>query len=206
MLRNRIITALILAPVVLAVVFLSNIQTFAAFFWFVIALGCYEWAGLLGLQARWARLGYVLGFALLALGLMVYPTAQTWALWAAGALWILAIFAVLTYPRSAGVFAHSLVLAPVGLVILSGAWVSLVTIRELPQGAWWIGWVLLMVWAADIGAYFAGKKFGRRLLAPKVSPGKTWEGVLGGYLLSVGVSGVAVALWQPQALIWLLGP
>ncbi|MEM7000572.1 MAG: phosphatidate cytidylyltransferase, partial [Pseudomonadota bacterium] len=92
----------------------------------------------------------------------------------------------------------------VGLVILSGAWVSLVTIRELPQGAWWIGWVLLMVWAADIGAYFAGKKFGRRLLAPKVSPGKTWEGVLGGYLLSVGVSGVAVALWQPQALIWLL--
>ena len=207
-LRNRVITALILAPIVLGVVFLSNIQTFAVFFWFVIAFGCYEWAGLLGLEARWARFGYVAGFGALALGLAVFPAAQTWVLWAAAGVffWAAAITAVLSYPRSASVVSHRAVLALVGWIILSAALGQSGGYPRATSGVpgWdWAG-VLLMVWAADIGAYFAGKKFGRRLLAPKVSPGKTWEGVLGGYLLALGVSGVAVVLWQPHALLWLL--
>ena len=72
------------------------------------------------------------------------------------------------------------------------AWLALVRLRfDLPRGAEWMIFALLLVFAADIGAFFAGRRFGRLRLAPAVSPGKTWEGVLGGAAASalVGIAG-----------------
>ncbi|KEZ72863.1 phosphatidate cytidylyltransferase, partial [Pseudomonas syringae pv. syringae FF5] len=68
----------------------------------------------------------------------------------------------------------------IGLLILLPAWQGLVLIKQWPLGNWLILSVMVLVWAADIGAYFSGKAFGKRKLAPKVSPGKSWEGVYGG--------------------------
>jgi phosphatidate cytidylyltransferase len=69
-----------------------------------------------------------------------------------------------------------------------------VWLRYLPNGQYWVLFTLLLVWGADIGAYFAGHRFGHTRLAPAVSPGKTWEGVIGGFALSAIVA-VAGSAW-----------
>jgi phosphatidate cytidylyltransferase len=106
-------------------------------------------------------------------------------LWLGAVFWVLATVAVLTYPRSVPVAAHRALALPAGLVVGWAAWMALVVIRSQPQGATWVLWLLLLVTAADIGAYFAGRRFGRLKLAPHISPGKTWEGLLGGVLVSL---------------------
>ncbi len=82
-----------------------------------------------------------------------------------------------------------------GVFALVPAWLSLMRLRlDLPNGAQWVLFVLILVWMADIGAYFFGGRYGRLRLAPAVSPGKTWEGVLGGVLLATVVA-VCGSLW-----------
>ena len=75
------------------------------------------------------------------------------------------------------------------------AWLSLMRLRlDQPNGAQWMLFVLILVWVADIGAYFFGGRYGRLHLAPAVSPGKTWEGVLGGVILATVIA-VCGSLW-----------
>ena len=82
-----------------------------------------------------------------------------------------------------------------GLCALVPAWLALARLRlGGPRGAEWVLFCLLLVWMADIGAYFAGRRFGRRRLAPEVSPGKTWEGVLGGVAACIPVA-VGGSFW-----------
>jgi phosphatidate cytidylyltransferase len=68
-----------------------------------------------------------------------------------------------------------------------GAWSSLVTIRQMPDGDYWLLWLLLLTTATDVGAFFSGRRFGRRKLAPALSPGKTWEGAFGGMILASSI-------------------
>jgi phosphatidate cytidylyltransferase len=86
----------------------------------------------------------------------------------------------------------------VGFVTLVPAWVAIVRMRlDWEHGERWVLFLLLLVWAADIGAFFAGRSLGRHKLAPAVSPGKTWEGVAGGLAASAAVA-VAGAGWLVQ--------
>jgi len=96
----------------------------------------------------------------------------------------------------------------IGLLILLPAWQGLVFIKQLPLGNWLIMAVMVLVWGADIGAYFSGKAFGKRKLAPQVSPGKSWEGVYGGLALSLVITAVVglVRDWTlGQMILGLLG-
>jgi len=70
------------------------------------------------------------------------------------------------------------------------------SVRSLPEGKWWILIVLPAVWFADTGAYFIGKRFGRHLLSPRLSPKKTWEGYLGGLVSGVILTALFAALWR----------
>ncbi len=72
----------------------------------------------------------------------------------------------------------------------------------LPRGVWWLLMVLLGVWGFDAAAFFTGRAFGRRKLAPRISPGKTWEGVLGGFVLSIAASLVLTV--EPLGVPWYL--
>lgn len=203
MLRSRILTALILAPLVLSAVYLLPLAGYAAFFWLIGAAGAYEWAALAGLNGLLKRLGYVSILAVLALALWHLPALWQPTLWAGTGFWMLAIAAVIAFPRSGRIMDHRFLLAAAGLLVMLAAWMGLVVIRATPNGANWMVWLLLLIWGADIGAYFAGRRFGRRKLAPQVSPGKTWEGVGGGALVSLAITSGMLFLMGSFALWWL---
>jgi phosphatidate cytidylyltransferase len=198
-LRARVITALILLPLVLGAIYLLPLAGFALVFWLIVGVAAHEWAGLAGWTGSGARLGYVGVLALLSGAAWVYPESRTGLLLAGAAFWVSAIGVVLAYPRSGRWLGRPLLVLAGWLVFLA-AWSALIVIRERPAGAHWLVWLMVLVWAADIGAYFAGRRFGRRKLAPAVSPGKTWEGALGGVVLAGAVSGgalLATGRWEP---------
>ncbi|MCB2251144.1 phosphatidate cytidylyltransferase [Pseudomonas chlororaphis] len=208
MLKQRIITALILLPIALCGFFLLEGSAFALFIGLVVTLGAWEWARLAGFEAQAPRVAYALVVAVLLFLMHLLPGIAPWALGAAVLWWGLATFLVLTYPRSSGHWAGAAAKLVIGLLILLPAWQGLVFIKQQPSGNWLIMAVMVLVWGADVGAYFSGKAFGKRKLAPQVSPGKSWEGVYGGLLLSLVITLVVglVAGWSVgQLILGLLG-
>lgn len=203
MLRSRIITALILAPLALSAVYLLPLTGYAVFFGVVAVLGAYEWAGLAGLGRPAGRLIYVGVLLALIFGLWHLPALWQGVLWLGTLFWAIAAAVVLGFPASGRFMDRSLLVRVAGLVAMLAAWMALVVIRAAPDGANWVVWLLMLIWAADIGAYFAGRRFGRHKLAPSVSPGKTWEGALGGAALSLLVTSAGLLLMGAFSLWWL---
>ena len=202
MLRARIITALVLLPLVLAALYLLPVAWFAVVFWVIVGLAAWEWAQLAGCSTPATRATYVAALAALSAGLWWFPALQPGVLLAGSLFWLFAIVIVLRYPGS-GNWLNRPVLAAAGWLALLAAWCGLLAIRGDGSGAHWVLWVMLLVWAADIGAYFAGRRFGSRKLAPAVSPGKTWEGALGGAGLALVVSLAGLLLLGADSLAWL---
>ena len=190
MLKQRIITALILLPIALCGFFLLQGGAFALFIGLVVTLGAWEWARLAGFEAQGARVLFAAIVAVLLFGLHLFPDLAPWVLGAAVLWWAAATYFVLTFPQSAVHWSSIASKLVIGLLILLPAWQGLVLIKAMPLGNWLIMAVMVLVWGADIGAYFSGRKFGKRKLDPKVSPGKSWEGVFGGLLLSLLITAV----------------
>jgi phosphatidate cytidylyltransferase len=189
-LKTRIITAAVLIGLLLVVIlWLPPVATKIAMTAVVIA-GAWEWSAFLRLQRISARLLYVFAVAasLAVLWHLRLPDpACVPVLVAALVWWVVALLWVVFAPRRVAAWSAALA----GLLALAPAWVALVRLRiDVPHGDQWLLFALCLVWAADVGAYFAGRTFGRVRLAPQVSPGKTWEGVLGGLALAA-----LVALW-----------
>jgi len=198
-LRARIITALVLLPLVLAAIYLLPLAGYALAFLIVVAVAAYEWTALAGLEGRGARLAFVLVLALLCAAVWWLPGLQQPVLLAGAGYWFFAALVVLAYPGSGAWLSRPLLLGS-GWIVLLAAWTALLVIRDREGGSHWLLWLFLLVWGADIGAYFAGRRFGRRKLAPQVSPGKTWEGVLGGVILALFATGALLAIagrWSP---------
>ena len=202
-LQRRIITALILAPLAVAALFLLSPLWFAVVFGVIAGLALYEWGGMFLAESRVARLSYVALYAA-AIGLQLHnPYLVPQVLYVTCGLWLICFIMVLSFPRSQTLAANRAMLAVCGLVFAVVGWFALISIRGLEQGNWWVLWLFGVVWGADVGAYFAGRAFGKHALAPAVSPAKTWEGVGGGLLLPGIVCGAAVAIWQNQAVLWV---
>ncbi len=208
MLKQRVITGLVLAPLVIAAIYLLPVWGFAIFVVLAAGFAAYEWAGLAGIDHLLGKFAYVLGFAALAL------LGWEWALalyyvFAAVAVWAVATLAVLLHPKLNVLFRQPWAVGLLGWVVLLGAWAGLVILDS--NGAHNVLFALFICWGADIGAYFAGKAYGRRKLAPSISPGKTWEGVMGGYLAALMVCTAWWSFafgfqWQVLVLITLLVP
>ncbi|SEL56289.1 phosphatidate cytidylyltransferase [Roseateles sp. YR242] len=190
MLLPRIITAVVLLALLLPALFASTPLPFALLTLVMIAAGGWEWSRLNG---RPGAPALVFGAVLAVLcGLCLYSlgfSLPAWCWWIAGGLWVLggaqALKAgVAGWPRVP--VALRLVL---GAVLLWAAWLALITARA--RGINFLLSAMCLVWMADIAAYVFGKLFGRRKLAPAISPGKSWEGALGGLF---GVI-VLAALW-----------
>ncbi|KIU47480.1 phosphatidate cytidylyltransferase [Pseudomonas putida] len=190
MLKQRIITALILLPIALCGFFLLDGANFALFIGLVVTLGAWEWARLAGLIAQGLRVAYAVVVAGLLMLLHLMPELAPWVLGVSVLWWALATWLVLTYPRTSELWASVACRLLIGLLVLLPAWQGLVLIKHWPLGNWLIMAVMVLVWGADIGAYFSGRSFGKRKLAPQVSPGKSWEGVYGGLALSLVITAV----------------
>ncbi len=206
MLKQRIITALILLPVALIGFFLLHGVAFALFIGLVVTLGAWEWARLAGYQSQAVRVGYALIVAILLMLAYSSPGLAPWLLWAGVLWWLAATGLVLTYPRSTALWGGAPGSLLIGLLILVPAWQALVVLKQWPLGNWLIVAVMVLVWAADIGAYFCGRALGKRKLAPLVSPGKSWEGLIGGLATSLVITaGVGFYRgWDGQAIILAL--
>jgi len=188
MLKQRIITALWLLPLALGGFFLLHGGWFALFIGFIVCTGGWEWARLAGLEAQPQRLGYAGVVALLLLVLYQLPQLAGLVLVLAVFWWLAAIGLVLGYPASSRAWRALSVRLAIGLLILLPAWQGLLLLKQWPQGNSLILAVMLLVWTADIGAYFSGRRFGRRKLAFQVSPGKSWEGLYGGLAGSLALT------------------
>ncbi|WP_458524851.1 phosphatidate cytidylyltransferase [Onishia taeanensis] len=203
MLKQRILTAVFLVPLALAGLFLLEGGAFALFTGLVVLLAAWEWTNLAALSRLSTRLAGTAGLGGAMLLLWLGDGAQaTGLLWLGAAAWLANLYWVTHYPARQGQWATPARRLALGLVVLLPCWAGFNSLRA--SGAEWLLFVLLLVWLADTGAYFAGRAFGRRKLAPAVSPGKTWEGVAGGVLATLALS-LCYAVWLSLGLGETLG-
>jgi phosphatidate cytidylyltransferase len=199
MLRQRVITALILVGLFLGAIIFLNIPGLALLFGLIVSLGAWEWSRMAGWSAVPARISYVVVliaamaglYILCQLGLepdakQVQPFLGLACLW-----WSIALLWIKSYPASGALWGNRAMRSVMGGLILVPAWLAAVYLLSYPRGGLMVVALIAVVASADIGAYFAGKTLGKHKLAPKVSPGKTWEGFWGGifscFLLSLVV-------------------
>lgn len=194
MLKQRVLTALVLAPVVLWALFFLSIDHFLIALNVVLLIGAWEWSALAGLKRLGVRLAYVGSHVAAIAGLHVFvgyqPSLELFVL--PLLLWCFALWWVARYP-SAGSWQQRNVRMLVGYLVLLPCWLAFVVVKTHPAANQMLLVLLLLVWGADVGAYFAGKRFGVTKLAA-VSPGKTREGVYGGLFTCLLIA-LAGALW-----------
>ena len=195
-------------PVVIAALFLLPPAGFAIATLLVCMLAAWEWGQFCGFAARGQRVWLaVLCGLLLAVMLFTLPEYHhiarlpliEFSLWASLGWWVAALLLVLFYPGSASLWRESKVLRLIfGFLTIVPFFWGMVALRSWHydsnhySGAIWLLYVMFLVWGADSGAYIFGKKFGKHKLAPKVSPGKTWQGFIGG-------------LFTAAVIAWLYG-
>jgi phosphatidate cytidylyltransferase len=196
MLKLRILTAVILACLLLAGLFVLEPRWTVLAFGAVFTYGAWEWAGFGGWSAAPARLAYACGIALLLLLCWRWtadPGNLKILLGVACAWWVIALGWLLLAPER---HPRRLALA-CGVPVLVPSFIALSRLdlagHGTVRGPQIVLWLVLLVISADIGAYSAGRTLGRHKLAPRVSPGKTWEGAAGGLLI------VALVAWAGAA-------
>lgn len=201
MLKQRIITAVLIVLVIFAALAYLSTAALSGVFALAFLLASWEWANLSGFVSRIGRslyiasCGLVMAFVAWQSGLLaehnvlvlrdIFVAACLW--WAIALLW------VKSYPTSAGLWGSKVARSVMGLLVLVPAWLALSYLRYLPEGIYLILVVIGLVVAADVGAYFTGRAFGKAKLAPAVSPGKSWAGFWGGLASCVSLMAI---LWQ----------
>ncbi len=191
MLRNRIITAAVLIPIVVAFIFLADLKWFALLFSVFAVIGAWEWAGLCKLKEKYKYL-YSLFVLLILAGIYWLDSRSLYesVIFFGAVYWLIAVVLIVSYQKQYNLLPNfPLILILVGLFLLIPMWSSLILLKSsTAHGASLIMCLMLLIWGADTAAYFAGKKWGKRKLASRVSPGKTWEGTIGGVLSTVVIT------------------
>jgi phosphatidate cytidylyltransferase len=196
MLRTRILTASVLGLLLLLVLFVFPPDWAVGVFAGAMILGAWEWSGFGSLRGPVARSIYAAVMAVLLAAGWVWtrdPVHLGWLLSLACAWWVVAFIWLSVAPASN----RPALILLCGVPVLVPTFVALARVHVSPRGfargPEMLLWMLLLVFAADIGAYFAGRAWGRHKLAPQVSPGKTWEGAIGG-LAAAALVGLGGAL------------
>jgi len=192
--RSRLLTAVVLSLLLIVVLLYGDALAKAAVFGLFMIAGAWEWGAFCGAQRATGRAAYAALILLLALaGRLLLWSPDDFALLLTLALtgWAVVILWLVLAPQHV----NSWSAAAAGVLALVPTWLALLWVAtEWPRGAQWALFILGLAFAMDTGGYFAGRRFGRIKLAPHISPGKTWEGVLGGLVLTLALS-LAGARW-----------
>lgn len=215
MLKLRVLTACVLAPLIVALVLLTSTPVFAALAAIIFLLGLWEWTRMSGMRSRPLRAGVLLAYAIAFALLWQVCESRWWWLpvlagfiwWLCAAAWLrCANFAASRTPK------HTLLKLFAGALVVLPAWCAAVAMHGAhvtnapPHARWWVIFLAAIVISADIGAYFAGSRFGGRKLAPSISPGKTWAGVYGALVCAavIGAAGGSIAHASGTLLIGVI--
>jgi len=208
MLRTRVLTALIFGLLMLAILLtlppIGAVITVSV----LVLLGALEWSHFLQLARparRWIYVAAIVVVAPFVFGYSFSPPRLLWLAVLASIWWFIAFAWICVAPHRV----NRLLAGIAGLCVLVPAWALLTRILMINgpiRGPLWVLWLLTVVAGADVGAYFAGRAFGRLALAPRVSPKKTWEGLLGGLVCGVMVAVLGAAwLGVPRLEFFWLG-
>jgi phosphatidate cytidylyltransferase len=213
-LKQRVITAVIVAAVFITVVMCFPIFYFQLAMLLLFLVAAWEWANLAGFINRWSKAAYAVFMLLLVCVLQVttqlvflplhlftepkflYLIWIEWLMVVAVLFWSFMFLLITTYPRCAILFASRMVRALMGVLVLVPTWAAVVFLKQQHEAGGLILLVVAMIACADIGAYFAGVRFGKHKLAASVSPGKSWEGVVGGILCNVLLVAILAVYWH----------
>jgi phosphatidate cytidylyltransferase len=218
-LRTRILTALVLIPLTIAALFLLPPRAWGILSLMIVIIAGSEWASLSG-YGKQTGLLFVAGIVLIAGGLLFTPWAGFDAVggWPGALIVPICGVATLFWVAVAPAWLYfgwrvesKIVLALVGWLALTATWVAVVQLQARSPSL--LLALMAIVWIADSAAYFAGRRFGKRKLAPAISPGKTWEGVYGA-LVAVAVyalallafaegAGYSVPIFPSGAIAWV---
>jgi phosphatidate cytidylyltransferase len=192
MLRQRILTALVMAPVAIGCLFFLPPIGFAIFVGLVLTIGAWEWANFAGIGSVGR---YVYGAFVGCLLLVTYFLPGQYILILGCLWWIASFFFMTRYPAATELWSGPVGVSIIGLFVLVPGFVALLTLKALDHANFLILLLFFLIWGADIGAYFTGRALGKHKLAPAVSPGKTWEGFFGGLLIAFCI-GIGMLVWQ----------
>jgi phosphatidate cytidylyltransferase len=199
--KARIITALLLIPIVIAAVFFLPPLSFLSLAMLVILLAAWEWARLSGLEHALSKGLYL---ALLATALLGAIFVPIYIIIAIGIIWwLFALFLLIAYPKASSWWGQSLAIKLImGFLVLMPCWIGFIILQGFSPAV--LMFCIFLIWAVDSAAYFVGKKWGTHKLAPTISPGKTYEGLIGGFLAAAIMSGIGFLILDiPQGRWWL---
>lgn len=181
MLKQRIMTALVLVALVMLALFANNPLYWRALISLVVLAGFYEWLKFCGIQSIPVKIVGYAAFCLVLYALQALAIPMALLISLGCILWVFLL--IFTMTERLEFFHNKWLKLVVGVMVLSVAGRLVIEFRFLENGPLWLLCFMVSVWAADVGAYFVGKRFGKTKLAPKVSPGKTIEGLMGGLIL-----------------------
>lgn len=209
MLKQRIITALLLAPVLLTIVIYGNLYWFLLLIAVIQAAATYEWLKINKINAPLAIInGVTITVLTLYLSLQFELNPGVW-IWLYTVIWLLALLWLRNHQWGyQNTTIHLLLKGLIGVMAIMLFSISMIQLYAIDQGQWWTLSLFLLIWVADIGAYISGKTMGRHKLAINISPGKTWEGVVGAQLFvliyAVVISQFLDVEWSKA--IWVMLP
>jgi len=198
MLKSRVITAAVLLVLLMSALFLLPAMVWSALVVVMVMQGILEWARLsklscLQLKIYWA-LSLVAMLALLAVPAALHDVVHLAVYLFSAVLWLIV---VPTWLMIGWKVTNPYLMALVGWMVLIPTGLAMIDLREANPQPWILLFVMCLVWVADSAAYFAGKRFGKNKLAPRISPGKTWEGVSGA-ILGVSIYVTLVWIFRPE--------
>jgi phosphatidate cytidylyltransferase len=194
MLKARVLTALVMLPIALLVLFVLPEDAFAVCIGLIVLVGAWEWIRLSGPVSQLLTLTLLVVFSGVLYWSYLLPNVYVPMLLGIGCIfWVGAAAMVMMYPKSKEQVGGKHVKLGFGLLVLIPAYVALLYLRRHDAHLILLALLVTIIWAADVGAYFVGRQFGTTKLAPKVSPGKSWAGLVGGMIQALAV-GMLVAL------------
>jgi len=202
--KIRVITGIILTILAILVIWFLPAIYFTFISGAVFLLVSWEWANILGFKSFFVKFIYLLGTLFILSLLYFYKLSHLIWLWTDFVIAIWAMIAIWKYNFSKGSAGMNLVLIKwiIGWVLLPAAWLSMNLLRLDPYSPAWLFFGLVIIWVADSGAYFAGRIYGQRPLASRVSPKKTWEGFWGGLILAMIAGMVGLYLFKIPFFQW----